>query len=213
MADKIAKKPGIRQQLGGLSKRFFDPSCNDTTPGPGSYLRESEAVTHQNSRRKNRYHPPKFRKANAVFISKTKRDFGQPKDEAPATGLYDSHQMTAFGNGSRVERGGGTSLFRFLRLNPGKRPVFQSASPRFSEKSICTLFALKVAITTKIVVENIPGPCYYNVKPLKDKGKVYISQLADRGSFLIENFTPGPGSYTKQKANWGKRSFNIKYIK
>jgi len=29
---------------------------------------------------------------------------------------------------------------------------------------------------------------------------------------MNDNYTPGPGTYTKSKHNWYKRSFNIKYL-
>ena len=58
----------------------------------------------------------------------------------------------------------------------------------------------------------MPGPCHYNAREQKSKANTYISQLADRGLYILPNYTPGPGSYTVQKSHWKKRSFNIKYI-
>jgi len=129
MADKIAsKKASKNMQFGGLSKRFNEPDPEQSTPGPGAYL----------SVKKKHY-----KKANAVFESRTKRNFeeSQKPDNLPSFGLYNVNKYKEISpNKNRIEKGGGSNLFRFLRLNPGKKPIFQSVSPRFSTKSILVYF-------------------------------------------------------------------------
>ena len=122
MAEQIEKKAGLKEQLGGLAKRF-DIQIH-VTPGPGAYIK----ARHKQEK-----------KASAVFTSKTKREYEQRKSLSPDMGKYNVTNVGSLGSDSRVEKGGGGSPFRFLRLSPAKKPIFQSVSPRFVAKSISYL--------------------------------------------------------------------------
>jgi len=120
MADKILKKAGIKDKLGGVSKRFNQLNSY-FTPGPGSYYKNESELS---------------KKLNAAFIPKAKRNFNLiPNDIGPGIGHYNTNEFNTIGKGTQVKKGGGNSLFKFLSIDPSKRPAFQSVSPRFHLKS------------------------------------------------------------------------------
>ena len=122
MAEKAVKNANAKELLGGISKRFNTIETSQLTPGPGFYYQEKNPL-------------PKL--SNSVFVSKTKRNYElSGYDEGPGIGYYNSINFGSIGNKARVERGGGSSLFRFLSIDPNKKPGFQSASRRFHIKSI-----------------------------------------------------------------------------
>ena len=70
-----------------------------------------------------------------MFISKTKRAFNKNlKEDSAEIGNYDLNKYGNIGIKAKIDKGGGSNLFKFLNVNNKKQPVFQSSSPRFSKK-------------------------------------------------------------------------------